>query len=262
MSTAVIFESDYTLVAGRCIPMRDVGAHGEMQIGGAFGPILRPLSYGERTRIVLRAAGSRRAIDNVSSAVLRAALVQAGECERLIAEILALALAGAELDAPTFAETALTVARAAGWGIRQINEAEADEIDRLAITLGGTATPREDDGWHRIVFADDAAATSLEGVRCDLAERLIARAEVSPASRPTVEADEADCALPTTRFEVPIRSGLPSDDRDNFPACPVTVRRRSGATLDEQGDGGTDVSPAFSTPNPSVWFRTRGGTKT
>ena len=251
MSTAVIFESDYALVADTRIPIRDVGAHGEMQIGGAFGPILRPLSYGERTRVVQRAAGSRHTIDNVCSAVLRAALVQAGECERLIAEILALALAGAERDAPSFAETALAVARAAVWSIRQINEAEADEIDRLAMALGGTAAPRADDGWHRIVFADDAAATSLAGVRHDLSERLLTRAEISPASQPAVAEDEADVALPNTPFEAPSRSGLPSDDETIPSRVASLYSDEPGAVADTQGDGDS--------PGMSLQLRDAGG---
>ncbi|MBK8033220.1 MAG: hypothetical protein IPK17_27765 [Chloroflexi bacterium] len=177
MSTSVAFEPGSVLIAGSRYAIRDVGTRGEIQLGGEDGLVLRPLTYGERSRIIGRLAGAPNTVDAVGAAMLRAATVQSGAGDRSLAEILALVLAGANAEAPPYATTLLTVASAAGWSLRDIDEADAEIIDQLAMQLGA-AVDDPDDGWSRIVLVDDARATSLDEVRRELAERLITRAGV------------------------------------------------------------------------------------
>jgi hypothetical protein len=204
MSSLVSFEPGFALIAGAHVPVSNAGTHGELQIGDANGPIVRPLSYGERTRIVLRMAGSTHSVENVSAEVMSAALVRVGDADRLLTEIVALALAGAEVEAPPFTETMLAVARVEGWDIHQINQAGAAEIDRLALHLWGETKPVIDDGWNRVVFVDDLPS-SVEAVRRSLAERLIARADISPAAAVSRLAGEQELNEPTVSSEASLR---------------------------------------------------------
>lgn len=154
------------------IPVREAGRRGEIQVGGSGGPILRPLTFGERSRLVTRAAASPAALDIVCAGVLQAATMQPGHADRFVQEILALTLAGADQEAPGFAETVLLVAQAARWELSQLYEAEATEVDRLAIALVGFPS---DSGWTRIVFAQNEE--TLESIRRELGERLLQRGD-------------------------------------------------------------------------------------
>lgn len=174
MRNSVVIDtaSGQALIGDTLVPVREAGSHGELQVGGPAGPVLRPLTFGERTRVVTRAAGSPAALDILCAGVLQAALLQPGEADRLVQEIVALAMAGADQDAPPFAETVLRVARTAGWELRQLYDAEAAEVDRLAVYLGGRPP---DSGWTQILFAGNAV--SLASVRQELAEQLLRRAD-------------------------------------------------------------------------------------
>ncbi len=189
MQQSVIIDtaSGHALIGTTLVPVRAAGPHGEIQVGGSSGPILRPLTFGERTRLVTRAAVAPTALDSLCSNVLQTSLVQPGQADRLIQEILALLLAGADQEAPPFAETALRVTRAAGWELRQLYEAEAVEVDRLAIYLGGRP---HDSGWTQIVFA--GSEESLESLRRNFAEQLLRRVD------PFADTQETEPTPPVT----------------------------------------------------------------
>jgi hypothetical protein len=189
--------SGQALIGNTLVPARAAGTHGELQVGDVSGPVLRPLTFSERTRLVTRAAVAPTALDSLCASVLHAATVQPGRhADRMVQEILALTLAGADQDAPVFAETVLRVARATGLELRQLYEAEAAEVDRLAMYLGG---PPADAGWTRIVFA--RGEETLESIRQELGARLLQRADafaaaitaepVTAAAPPAFAAEEA-----------------------------------------------------------------------
>lgn len=187
MATPVVIDSagGRAFIGGTAVPVRESGIRGELRIGGAGGPLLRPLSFGERSRLAAWALGTPETLPDFCRGVLRAATVEPGTCDLGVQEILALFLAGAGEDAPPFAEAALSVARAAGWEFEQVYRAEAAEVDRLAVYLGGRPA---DSGWTRIVFA--ASDGGIEAIRRELAERLLKRAEPY-ADEPTVPAPAA-----------------------------------------------------------------------
>jgi hypothetical protein len=159
------------------VPVGGTGTPGEIETDG--GTILRPLTFGERTRIVGRSGVD---VPAVCQSVLRTSRVRAGADSPRVLEILALALAGGDqAAAPPFAEAMLQVAGASGWSLSQINDAEAAEIDGLAVFLTGPIEPPLDDGWNRIVFQTGPAETNsggdvLEQVRYALANQLLQRA--------------------------------------------------------------------------------------
>jgi hypothetical protein len=159
-------------IGGVSIAVQEAGKRGELHVGGSAGPILRPITFGERIRLVTRAAASPAALDTVCAGVLQAATVQPGRADRFVQEILALTLAGADQEAPGFAETILLVAQAARWELSQLYEAEAAEVDRLAVALVGRPS---DSGWTRIIFA--RSEETLESIRRELAEQLLQRGD-------------------------------------------------------------------------------------
>lgn len=162
------------------VPVRDTGRQGELHVGGPDGPVLRPLTFGERTRLVARTAWTPAPREAVCACILRAATVRAGKAEQVVQEVLALHLAGAGLagtGAQPFAEAALLVAREAGMDLARLDEVEAMEIDRLAAHLAGPATGQGD--WCRIIIGP-GPASAIQGLRDELADDLLARGNAAP----------------------------------------------------------------------------------
>lgn len=154
----------------------ETGSHGELQIGGAAGPILRPLTFSKRSRVLMR-LGSQATRDDTAAAVLQAATVQPGIADRAVQEILALYMAGADQDAPSFVETTLLLARGAGWGAAQLADAEAAEVDRLAIYLAEFEREPE---WNSLLLmgvpTDEGDVTNtLAAIRDELVDNLVKR---------------------------------------------------------------------------------------
>jgi hypothetical protein len=161
------------------VPVSEEGPEGALRVGGPAGPLLRPLTFGERGRVAAQAAASARPRDNLCAAVLRLATLAAGSGDRLVHEIVALFLAGAALqDAPLFSEAALLVVRASGWDPQQLAAAQAVEVDRLAVHLHGRGHAP---GWTRIQLAG-SPAQELGQIRDELTGNLLARAEVGPGT--------------------------------------------------------------------------------
>jgi hypothetical protein len=235
MSNSVVFNlaQGEALIAGTiAIPVTEAGAHGELQTGG--GTILRPLTFGERSRSVGRSAIS---VPALCQGILQTAQVRAGGDPPQILEVLALALAGADQEpVPPFAESVLRVARATGWSFAQIYDAEAAEIDRLAVYLGGPAEFPPDAGWNRIVFRSsptpgDFGGDVLDYVRHTLANQLLRRAD--PPGDPRLGAGGSASAA--GRFLLP---------KISVPLGPPGSR--------EPSDGPNFVGPGVWDPGPSL----------
>ena len=165
------------------VPIRLHSATGALQIGGDDGPVVGPLTFHERTRLVAYAAVARTphlAMGHLVADAARAAATSparetessadAGE-RTLITAIIAMTLAGAhEPDLPAFGEVALLVAQATGWSPAQLAQADAVEVDRLAKLVA----PREEDDWTRLLFYEPAA-TDLATIHDTLAANLLVR---------------------------------------------------------------------------------------
>jgi hypothetical protein len=170
---------DLNLGVARLGPIEvEIFARGDaVQIAPPFGPMIRSLSFGERSRIVWSAAGSSQPRQSVCRGIVSAATVEAGECDEMTLDVLSLALAGAALDAPSYTESVLLVAKACGWNPDELADMPAGEVDRIAMQL---VAPREDSSWNRIVFA--SGGDSLEGLRDELADNLLSRAAITSSS--------------------------------------------------------------------------------
>src|SRR5207248_2093411 len=116
------------VVAGTAIAMARPDPQGAVRFGGASGALLRPMTFAERTNVVSAAAAAASPRDATAAAILTVATVERGEGDRAMLEVLAMWLAGADWDAPSFAETTLLVARAAGWSPAQLFAAPAMEV--------------------------------------------------------------------------------------------------------------------------------------
>ena len=161
------------------IPVAVAGVRGELRVGGAEGPTLRPLTFGERDRAAADAAMSSDAREELSSAIVAAATVRPGTGDPIVHVIVALVLAGAGIDdAPAFSECALRIAQATGWDYRQLADGEAASIDRLALSLHRSEPEAR---WNRLVLAEDPAE-ELNSIRAELIDNLLRRAQIAPAT--------------------------------------------------------------------------------
>ncbi len=165
------------------MPVAPAGPNGEIQLGGIDGPVLRPLTFGERAVAVSLAAASTSPRVNLCAELLRLATTHGGVAEQTTQEILALVLAGAELDAPPFVETTLLVAQATGWDAAQIARTQAVDIDRLAAFV---RTPPPGSAWNTLLLAPRQDEL-LDAIRARLADRLLRRGNSSSPDRQSVQ---------------------------------------------------------------------------
>jgi len=154
---------------------------GQIRVGGGDGPVVRPLTFGERGHAVAQVASVARPYDVVCANVLSAATVQPAsenwDGDPAVLEALTLLMAGAgQPQALPFAEVVLLVARASGWDLEQINRTHAIEIDRLSYQLA--AGQRETGGWKRLLLVSDQSREVIT-LRHELAADLLRRAAVA-----------------------------------------------------------------------------------
>jgi hypothetical protein len=162
------------------------GRAGELRLGGRSGPIVRPVSFGERGRAGAAALTATDPEEALCAALRRAALAPGSGVDPELIDVVLLALAGGDEEgAPPFAEAALLVLRSTGGELASLLSAPAIEVDRLATALSAGG----DDGWTRVAFAP--VADELAAVRSHLAGALLARAApvegtfLRPADRQT-----------------------------------------------------------------------------
>ncbi len=186
-------------IAGRSIPIAVEGAG--LRLLESPGLALRPLRFGERARLTRAFAADgpagpvgRDPRTALAEAVLRAAADEAPvpPALALVASILALHLAGADSGAPGFAEEAGVLGRRVGWSPRELADADAAEVDALAVAYGEAereaGAVADSDGWISLALDGPTGAAraripdlqSLEEVRDDLAGDLLRRARAIP----------------------------------------------------------------------------------
>lgn len=253
MPNLVTFEPGYAVIGAVYVPISAAGTNGELRVGGDAGPVLRPLAFGERTRIVARMATSPQAAEGLGAALIEAALVEAGEADGLLVEILAMTLAGADAQGPLFSAAALTLAQALGWDMRRLNALEAAEVDRLALHLGGPPPAEADDGWSRIVFVA-APPSSPETIRRQLALQLLARAAPDLA---TIDAQtDAAPALPSSTAGAVPASGTatqlpPAEQPPSGPALPPSPSAEPLSSRPEHTRPPLGTEPGREAPGPA-----------
>lgn len=241
-------EAGRAVIAGRRVAITPLPG-GALRVGGPDGPVLRPISFGERRRATLPTGGGPADRQSVVAAITATSLVaeparRAHLRNGLSPETCALALwlAGAGDGAPGFDVAAGSVATRIGWAADQIDGADAAAIDRLAMDLVlDHAEPTalsipSDDGWHRIVFGEPEpvpettpgpapSEDETPGSTCDLeelvgvlADDLRRRAESeAPTPAGPIRVDAPSPA--------PVRSGpTPSTLSDASPAAAGLVR--------------------------------------
>lgn len=153
------------------------GSRGEVRLGGPAGPVMRPVTFAERTVAAADALAAGLPGPSLCEALRQRATVEAGADREVPSELVdcvVLALAGADDErAPSFAETAIRVLRATRGELSSLLDAPAREVDRLAAALLGE--PAELPG-------PDTEALPVAAVRDLLAGALLFRA-AGPAAR-------------------------------------------------------------------------------
>jgi hypothetical protein len=171
---ASIFSSDRltATVANIVLQLLPTGTQGAVRIV-PDGPTIRPLAFGERGRLL---ADSVQALDPVGLAIdlisAAATGVAAGDVSSPCKAV-ALAMAGAELEAPALSITTAAAARSRGWSLESINAQPAEQVDRIALE----AQEQAQSGWNRIVFTQQAPLTDTDTVVRALAARLVNRVD-------------------------------------------------------------------------------------
>ncbi len=210
-------------VGDMAFSIADAEPAGAIRLLPPGGPVLRPISFGERFRLVERALAAVDPVESLCAAIVRCATVlPAGSAlsptDESLCQTLALALAGAETDGPLFADAMLIVGAGSGWSYLEIERAEAARIDRLARRLQ-PQQPDADDGWNRMLFQADPVL-DLASIRRSLAGRLLERLGDESAI-----GQEMDGNLPvfgagdhTDRIDRRIERGAPMAGADRTPA--------------------------------------------
>lgn len=212
----------HVLLAGRRTPVRAAGEGGRVQLGDADGPVLRPPTFGERSRLVAAALGSPGAATTLAASLVATLCERTGPCDARVQQAVALLLAGAGEDGPPLIEAAALVARATASSLPAVELLEATQVDFYARALAG-GDDDTDDGWHRVVLApargdeetDAEMAASDALVVIELAESLLARGRARGSAALRQAALHGDVAPrdaePTS--QPPAARGLPSERR-------------------------------------------------
>lgn len=173
-------EGGHVQFAARRVRVRALDERGHVQVGDDDGPVLRPATFGERTRLVTSALGSAHPARRLAAAMVTALRTRAGTCDTTAERVVALLLAGAGEAGPSLVDSACLVARASGTPLDVVESLQATNVDFYARRL--TSDSPDDDGWHRVVLAEAApdAASAAEAdddaVVMELAEVLLDRA--------------------------------------------------------------------------------------
>lgn len=173
-------EGGHVQFAARRVRVRALDERGHVQVGDDDGPVLRPPTFGERTRLAAAALGSAHPARRLAAAMVTALRTRAGTCDTAAERVVALLLAGAGDAGPPLVDTACLVARASGSPLDAVESLQATTVDFYARRL--TSDAADDDGWHRVVLAEagaDVAKTAQaddEAIVMELAEVLLERA--------------------------------------------------------------------------------------
>ena len=143
-------------------------ADGCVQVDG--GCVLRPLSFRQRCRLVRLAAEAEDPEKELAGGVLLASSLQV-MARQTQDEVIALALAGAAEDGPSFEETLAAAARNTGRSADDLLDWPARTVDALAKSERGSP-------WNRILFAPSQEPVDWQTIRHELCVRLLGRIEV------------------------------------------------------------------------------------
>ena len=185
-------------VGGIRVPIAEVGHEGQIQVNGEDGPVLRPISFGERMRAVRNAQAAGDPVETLSVEILRLATVSAGTADHEVVQIIALKLAGAGTQAPLFHETISLVANATGWTPAQLYDAQAVEIDWLAINL---ADPQLKSTWNRLLMPSEESGM-LATFKVAFASGLFRRLQGHTIAQGAK--DDGEISLPNSPVSLPL----------------------------------------------------------
>jgi hypothetical protein len=218
--------------------IRDASAIAPGALRLPSGAVVRPLAFGVRAQVcagpphaaALGAAVLAAAVDLPPSPTAAAGVPWA-ESDEVAVQALALHLAGAEPKGvvPSFADVAVVMSRTYGWDVGELLDVPAQLADRLAsAALGG-----DDDGWTRVVLAQEPAPRGATEVRDALAADLLRRAAAGISSGLAALGAEGLAADPAAdqrpsrgRTTTSTRTDRVESDRAREARCPPHPRDR------------------------------------
>jgi|GEM_PF-3610355 len=173
--------------------------------------VLRPLTFGERYEISMRAAMTGDPVEALCQWMLQASTLEcSGAPDQDVLETMALIVSGGNEETPPYTESLRMLSTQAGWSIDHIEKASSTFVDRILTDLA----PKQDDGWTRVLFGNDAKdiPVSIPEARKKLAENLLRRLDpgfVAEAenqqtvSLPASVSEKASSTLPGPDSKVP-----------------------------------------------------------
>ena len=165
-------------------PIELQGSDGAVQLHGANGPILRPLTVLERLQTLRNAqnADDSQAAQRLASETLQRATqtpdtrtTQQAD-DKAIAKAVALHLAGADIPAPGLKQALTLVSQHFGWQPSEIWNSPAAQFDQIAASL----TPATHSDWNQLIMLDPQE-NALDALVNKLADDFLKR-ELNQAS--------------------------------------------------------------------------------
>jgi len=164
-------ESGEAMIGSQRVQFVPAGDDGSVRVVGRSGSVIRPLRFGERTRLLIDALRADDPPGFCADLLVHAATHSPADALSPDERALALVLAGGDIAAPPLSRTVAAVSAATGWPEDTINEKKAIEIDRMAYDLTS-----QDPGWKRIVFPRQGA-DDVEMIILELASLLLNRTD-------------------------------------------------------------------------------------
>ncbi|MBX2823044.1 MAG: hypothetical protein KTR29_25315, partial [Rhodothermaceae bacterium] len=160
--------------------------------------VLRPLTFGERYEISMRAAMTGDPVEALCRWMLQASTLEhAGSLDQLVLETMALIVSGGNEETPPYMESLQLLGNHAGWSIDHIENASSTFVDRILTDL----TPKQNEGWTRVLFGNQATkeSVSIPEARIKLAENLLRRLDPGFTGEPE---HQQTAALPGSSPEI------------------------------------------------------------
>lgn len=264
-------ESGEAMIGSQRVHFVPAGDDGSIRVVGRSGSVIRPLRFGERTRLLIDALLADDPPGFCADLLVHAATDSPAEALSPDERALALVLAGGDIDAPTLSRTVAAVSAATGWPEEAINEKRAIEIDRMAYDLSS-----RDAGWKRIVFprqgADDVETIILElaSLLLNRTDDAMMRLREDVLSRPTEAEGEAWGLLNPARKAPVVPAGLvpaeppwiPQGSAGSFPGRTPAFSKDPAALSGRRLPGSTNTMndpsvPRFPESDPAA---SRNGT--
>lgn len=178
------FANERVFIGHIAASARLCGDKGHVQLHGALGAVLRPLTVLEREQALRNALASPQAdkalflADEIFMRALETEDTRhtIAAADPGVARAIALHLAGADINAPSLAQALAAVGERLGWSAKDIWFSPAAQFDQIASSL----LPQQAHDWNQLIMLssqENEAESEVEAITIKMATDLLRRAE-------------------------------------------------------------------------------------